>query len=107
MTRRLLREPDNLAGHSGIAWEDVLPAGASVTGIPSKLAYTIAEVGELLGLCRATVYKLIGDGQLRTIYLSERAPRVLHEEVVAFLQRKQDEAQERSEFIRSRLGARF
>ena len=82
---------------------------APALGVPaaSKLAYTIAEVAELLGLCRATIYKLIGEGQLRTIYLSERAPRVLHEDVVAFLQRKRDEAVERSEFIRSRLGARF
>ena len=77
------------------------PALSALT--TSKLAYTIVEVADLLGLCRATIYKLIGEGQLRTIYLSERAPRVLHEDVVAFLQRKRDEAVERSEFIRSRL----
>ncbi|HLY66850.1 MAG TPA: helix-turn-helix domain-containing protein [Chloroflexota bacterium] len=97
-----------MKNRAALGIEQMEPAVGISEHVPTgiKLAYTIAEVGDLLGLCRATIYKLIGEGQLHTIYLSERAPRVLHEDVVGFLQRKREEAQERSQFIRSRLGAR-
>src|SRR5438105_1124177 len=58
-----------------------------------KLAYTIPEAGHLLGLCRASVYNLIAEGEITTVNLSRRAPRILREELVAFLQRKAVAAQ--------------
>ena len=70
----------------------------------SKLAYTIPEAGLLIGLCRASVYKLIADGQLSTVNLAERAPRILREELQAFLQRKAAAVQARREAVAATLG---
>ncbi len=69
-----------------------------------KLAYTIPEAGLLIGLCRASVYKLIADGQLSTVNLAERAPRILREELQAFLQRKAAAVQARREAVAATLG---
>ena len=72
----------------------------------SKLAYTIPEAGELLGLCRASVYKLIASGELSTVNLSERAPRILRQELEAFLQRKAAAATDRREMVAATLRPR-
>jgi len=74
--------------------------------ISSKLAYTIPEAGQLLGLCRASIYKLIADGQLTTVNLSERAPRILRSELLGFLQRKAAAAQARQDAVRATLRPR-
>ena len=85
--------------------EDVLPP-APRSLIDSKLAFTIPEVGELLGFCRATIYKLIATGDLRTVNLSDRAPRVLRDELLRFLDRKASEAAAVEEGVRSKFRAR-
>ena len=72
--------------------------------IDSKYAYTISEVGELLGFCRATIYKLIAAGELRTVNLSDRAPRVLRDELLRFLDRKAGEATAMENKVRRNLG---
>ena len=71
--------------------------------LDSKLAYTIPEAGLLIGLCRASVYKLIADGQLSTVNLAERAPRILREELQAFLQRKAAAVQARRAAVAATL----
>ena len=72
----------------------------------AKFAYTISEVGELLGFCRATIYKLIAAGELRTVNLSDRAPRVLRDELLGFLDRKAAEAAAVEEGVRRKFGLR-
>ena len=72
----------------------------------AKFAYTISEVGELLGFCRATIYKLIAGGELRTVNLSDRAPRVLRDELLGFLDRKAAEAAAVEEGVRRKFGLR-
>ena len=71
-----------------------------------KLAYSIPEAGRLLGLCRASVYNLIAQGEIATVNLSRRAPRILREELVAFLQRKVAAAEAMDESVRMTMGRR-
>src|SRR5579883_251703 len=74
--------------------------------LEAKLAYTIPEAGELLGLCRASVYKLIASGELSTVNLSERAPRILRQELEEFLQRKANAARDRRAMVAATLRPR-
>ena len=85
--------------------ETALPQGkrGDLGLLSTKLAYTIPEAGLLIGLCRASVYKLIADGELSTVNLAERAPRILREELQAFLQRKAAAVQARREAVAASL----
>jgi excisionase family DNA binding protein len=58
---------------------------SSSTSLPvERRAYTIEEVAQLFGLCRATVHNMIRDGQLRTFKVRSR--RLIPVEAVNALQ---------------------
>jgi excisionase family DNA binding protein len=56
---------------------------------------TVAEVGRRLSLGRTTVWKLISDGELETVRLSERAVRVPVASVEAYVARQLERERER------------
>lgn len=55
--------------------------------IPQKALFTIKEAGEHLALSRASVYRLIDDGQLVRVYPRQRAARITRESLAAHLER--------------------
>jgi len=49
---------------------------------------TYAQAGELLGLSRSTVIRLVNAGALPVTYTSPRRPKILRADVEAYLERK-------------------
>jgi excisionase family DNA binding protein len=50
----------------------------------AKLAYSVTEAGEMIGVCRRTVYELLTNGELRSVKIGRRRL-VRHNDLVAFL----------------------
>lgn len=57
---------------------------------PTKVAYTLDEVAEALGVSRATVNRLIRAGELRVSRLGWRTVRVSHEALMELLRSKEE-----------------
>ncbi len=38
-----------------------------------RMTYTIREAGQMLGICRSTIYKLIGEGRLSLVKIGSRS----------------------------------
>lgn len=51
-----------------------------------RLVYTISEVAELLGVCRAQVYRLLQANRLRSITIGRRGQRITAVELQRFLE---------------------
>lgn len=58
---------------------------------PGKVAYTLDEAAEVLGVSRATVNRLIRAGELRASRLGHRTVRVSHEALMDLLRSKEGE----------------
>ncbi len=59
--------------------------GPSAASALPRLTYTVAEVAEMLGCSRSTVYDLIGAGQLPAFALTKRKTVVRSRDLDAFL----------------------
>ena len=55
--------------------------------LPEKALFTIKEAGEHLALSRATVYRLIDEGQLERVYPRQKAARITRESLAALLEK--------------------
>jgi len=51
-----------------------------------RLAYSVEEAGQMIGLCRRTIYELMTSGQLRSVKIGRRRL-VRHTDLVEFLAR--------------------
>jgi excisionase family DNA binding protein len=51
---------------------DMRSRGASMSGHPARLVYTVGEAAALLGVGRSTAYDLIARGELRAVRLGRR-----------------------------------
>jgi excisionase family DNA binding protein len=72
-----------------VASADELSAGHAVTVLPSEVLLTPAEVGELLGLSRPFVVRLIDNGNLPAEHLPDSKHRVVRlSDVLAFQARR-------------------
>jgi excisionase family DNA binding protein len=54
------------------AEERVPPPFSSPSAIPQKIAYSIREVRELIGISNSSIYKEIGEGRLRAVKRGNR-----------------------------------
>jgi excisionase family DNA binding protein len=69
---------------------DELSAGHAVTVLGSEVLLTPAEVGDLLGLSRPFVARLLDQGQIASEYLPDSRHRVVRlEDVLAFQARRE------------------
>ncbi|RQQ30504.1 helix-turn-helix transcriptional regulator [Burkholderia stagnalis] len=59
---------------------------SAVKSTPVKL-YRIAEVAQMLGVCRATVYNLVRDGRLTLVKIGRRASGITAASVEALVSR--------------------
>lgn len=55
--------------------------------LPDKALFTIKEAGEHLALSRATVYRLIDEGQLERVYPRQKAARITRESLNTLLEK--------------------
>ncbi len=51
---------------------------------PMKLAYSVIEAGEMIGVCRRTIYELLTSGQLRSVRIGRRRL-VRHDDLAEFV----------------------
>ncbi|AVF03766.1 MULTISPECIES: helix-turn-helix domain-containing protein [Devosia] len=70
-----------------------------------KIAFTIAETSQCLGVGTTTIYKLIDAGSLERIKIGKRAL-VLAESIDAFVERSRIDSRERAEKVAA-LSARL
>jgi excisionase family DNA binding protein len=61
-----------------------------VTAIESKRAYSPEEAGEVLGISRVTVYRLLNSGDLVGIKVGAHARRILREDLEDYLKRQRE-----------------
>ena len=66
----------------------------TIIASPGKVAYTLNETAEVLGVSRATVNRLIRSGELRVSRLGWRTVRVTHEALLDLLRSKEQAARE-------------
>ena len=66
----------------------------TIIASPGKVAYTLNETAEVLGVSRATVNRLIRAGELRVSRLGWRTVRVSHEALLDLLRSKEQAARE-------------
>lgn len=75
---------------------DALAAGRAVLAIPEEVCLTPAEVGELLGLSRPFVVRLLDKGEIPSEFLpGSRHRRVKMSDVLAFQRRRELRAEGR------------
>lgn len=57
------------------------------------IAYTLAEAGKEIGYSERTIRRLAAQGELIVHYIGEKntQPRILHEELVAYIKRQPTE----------------
>lgn len=56
---------------------------------PTPLAYTPAQAAAMLGISRASLYRLLATSEIPSVVIGGRSRRIRHEALVDYLDRRQ------------------